>query len=140
MAYKDYEVKLYSFCYLLTGDSQLAQELAIESMQQLDKIYKPNDELFQKTLIKAVEIFLNKYQKYPPIQRDKEQNDSASLQNALNKLRPKERLIVLLHDSYQMSYTAIARIIENEDIESVCHSGRIQLCHHFKNYGILTPE
>ena len=106
-------------------------------MQKLGVIYITGGELFTSTLKEAAVQFLNKYRKSCPVLKKESPGSSVIIQELLGKLPPKERLVLLLHDSYQMSYPEIGQVIENDDARSICYRGRIQLCHQLKNNGIL---
>ena len=124
--------RIYNLCYLLTGDTGLAQDLCIKTFINKEIEYQKDEEAFILLAKKAVKLLMER--KCTGFSGNVSSDDHTSeLQKALNNLPPKERIVIVLHDTYALSYFQIEPLFPEEDVRILSKDGRKKLANVLKN-------
>lgn len=110
-----FPTKLYNLAYRLTGNIYIAEEIALEAIEQLSKeeISTDCDELLHKAACQISDLIRNQYSH--SIQLSLAQNDNYyQMQIALNNLSVEERLVLVLREICQFSYEQIGSIMRED--------------------------
>ncbi len=131
MNYISLPKKLYNLSYRLTGNTQLAEKIALKAIENVAKqgISRNDEELFHYAVREILEIALTQYSQHIPGFSER-QDTSPELQEILNILPPSERSIVVLRDICGFSSSQVAGFmnIEREVIQKMLAKGRCEVC------------
>ncbi|KUO50250.1 MAG: hypothetical protein APF76_11095 [Desulfitibacter sp. BRH_c19] len=123
--------KLYNLAYRLTGNTQLAERIALNAVENVANqgISVDNEELFQYAVKEIVDLTVNQYPYHIPGYSE-EQDTSCQLQAILNTLPASERFTVVLRDICGFSSSQVAGFmnIKIEIIQQLLATGRCEVC------------
>lgn len=124
-----YFKKVYTVAYWLTGEVEIAEEIAelaiTNTVKQLNEDYKVTASLLQLTYLELLKIFLNMPKSYC--------NDNLKgIEKALLKLKPVNRAVVVWKDvlGYQISGNTPVPDCTYEELLKELVNGRIELKEH----------
>lgn len=126
-----FPTKLYNLAYRLTGNTLIAEKIALEALDNLTKqgLCTEADELFQDAAREIVELTLTRYPNH--ISGHSEGKDTfAYLQEILNAMPIRERLALVLRDICGFSCTQVAMLMDTnkETIHQLLANARCKFC------------
>ncbi|WP_028307891.1 sigma factor-like helix-turn-helix DNA-binding protein [Desulfitibacter alkalitolerans] len=126
-----FPTKLYNLAYRITGNTLIAEKIALEALDNLAKqgLCAVTDEVFQGAAREIVELTLTRYPYH--ISGHSEGKDTfPHLQEILNALPVRERLTVVLRDICGFSSVQVAALMDTnkESIQQLLASARCKVC------------
>ncbi len=127
-----YLKKVYTVAYWLTGEEEIAEEIAelaiTNTAKQLNEDYKVTASLLQLTVLELLKIFLKMPKSYC-------NNNLKGIEKALLKLKPLNRAVVIWKDvlGYQISCNIPVSDCTHEELVKELVHGRRELKEYMKN-------